>query len=162
MQRLRPNIAGPPQVSSPTGGRPSAWKASLKWLARIAGAPIVCLAVLGCGPQLPTASPAITGSTVPTELPTPSPTASSTANGSCQGVVPDLCAAALAEAEANGLFPASGQVVLSWVARPTRFKICDGIIVPKVDVVFTTRNPTVIRTITVGLLPDGRLATCTY
>lgn len=81
---------------------------------------------------------------------------------SCQGVDPNLCAQARAEAEATGLFLASGQVVVGWTARPTSVKLCDGIIEPKVDVVFETRDPNATLTVTVGLLPDGRLATCTY
>lgn len=133
------------------------------WLARRAGAMMLCAAVLGCGPQLPTGAPPMTAlSAAPTGLAGATPTTSPSVIGSCQGVVPGLCAAALAEAEANGLFLASGQVVLSWTARPTTVKVCDGIIVPKVDVVFTTRDPTAIGTVTVGVLPDGRLATCTY
>jgi hypothetical protein len=136
---------------------------SVQPVARSFAATILSVVLLGCSLPFPNASSsAAPSAALPTAPPEPSPTTSPKASGSCQGLVPDLCAAALAEAEANGLFLASGQVVVFWVARPTAFKTCDGIIMPKVDVVFTTRNPTVVRTVTVGVLPDSRLAACTY
>jgi hypothetical protein len=52
--------------------------------------------------------------------------------------------------------------VLSVRVRPTKVRMCDGIIEPKIDVRYTLQNPVAIFTITVGTLPDGRWAACTY
>jgi hypothetical protein len=41
-------------------------------------------------------------------------------------------------------------------------EVCDNVIEPMFDVTFVLREPVAVIVVTVGLLPDGRLAACTY
>jgi hypothetical protein len=119
-------------------------------------AAVACVALLGCSRHPDASSTVAPATTGPTE------TAGSAGNGTCDGVASGVCAAAVAEALAHGLVLASGASVVSWTARPTVIEQCDGAIVPEVDVAFTIKNPSAVVTVTVGVLPDGRLAACTY
>jgi hypothetical protein len=93
------------------------------------------------------------GSGFPLPSPEPAP--------DCAGVALPLCLTAVAASNEYGYIKPQDEVVAVYV-RPTKVKMCDGIIEPKLDVSYTQQNPVAIFTVTVGTLPDGRWAACTY
>jgi hypothetical protein len=134
------------------------------WTMRCEGlATLAVLLIAGCtvspSPS-PTARP--TPSAVPTSVHSGQPTvAESIGPGDCGGVSRVRCEAAVSAAQL-GLFPAPGQVVVSWRVVPTAVVVCDGVIQPKLDVTFALRNPAGSITVTIGELPNGELAACSY
>jgi hypothetical protein len=98
-----------------------------------------------------------TGAHIGSGFPLPSPEPAP----DCAGVALPLCLTAVAVSKEYGVIKPDDQVVAVHV-QPTKVRMCDGIIEPKIDVSYTLQNPVVIFTITVGTLPDGRWAACTY
>jgi hypothetical protein len=93
------------------------------------------------------------GSGFPLPSPEPAP--------DCAGVALPLCLTAVAVSHAYDVIKPQDQIA-SVRVRPTKVRMCDGIIEPKIDVSYTLQNPVAILTVTVGTLPDGRWAACTY
>jgi hypothetical protein len=80
----------------------------------------------------------------------------------CHELPSALCEAAAAVALAHQIVLESDQALIGWRARPTSVVACGGPLEPKVDVDLEFANPTQTLTITVGVLPDGRLVECTF
>ena len=130
---------------------------------RISAALLVAGVTLGaCSPQ-PTPSPTF----VPTPTPVPGSTLTPTGTlpgagmGDCDGIPISLCEAAWAAAVEFGLDPKIGPHIVRWRVQPTVVRTCDGTLTPRFDVVFELDSGPEV-TVTVGELPDGRLAACTY
>lgn len=95
--------------------------------------------------------------------PTVAPSSSSAPSAArdCGVVDVPLCDSAAAAA-LTAVFPQPGQLVSAWHVGPTRVKVCDGVIEPEYDVLVQLTNPDAVLIVTVGNLPDGRVAACTY
>jgi hypothetical protein len=93
------------------------------------------------------------GSGFPLPSPGPAP--------DCAGVALPVCLTAVAVSRQYDVIKPD-DLILAVRVRPTRVKICDGIIEPKLDVTYDLQHPIAIFTVTVGVLPDGRWAACTY
>lgn len=111
------------------------------------------LALAACtGPSAPTpttgAAPSV--SAVPSAL-----------TGDCDGLEASVCQAAVAEAQSFGLFLKPGENVAGWHARPASGGEWPGCGNPIVTIAFDIA-PSGQTTVTVGRLPSGQLAVCTY
>lgn len=111
------------------------------------------LAIAACnGPSAP--APTTTGG--------PSPTSSPSARtGDCAGLAIALCQAAVSGAQSFGLFLKPGQTVVRWHVRPATGGEWPGCGSPVVAVTFEIA-PSGQAQVTIGQLPGGQLAVCTY
>lgn len=98
-----------------------------------------------------------TGAPIGTGFPLPNPEPSP----DCAGVALPMCLKAVAISRRYQAIKPDDHVVAIHV-RPTKVRMCDGIIEPKFDVSYTLQDPVAIFTVTVGQLPDGRWEACTY
>lgn len=111
------------------------------------------MAMTACsGPSAP--APTTTGGPSPTSSP-------SGLTGDCGRVAIALCQAAVSEAQSFGLFLKPGETVVRWHARPATGGEWPGCGSPVVAVAFEIA-PSGQTQVTVGQLPSGQLAVCTY
>lgn len=101
-------------------------------------------------------------SSAPTATSGPSSTSSPSAlTGDCDGLAIGLCQAAVSEAQSFGLFLQPGETVVRWRARPAaggEWPGCGN----RVAAVTFEIAPSGEAAVTIGQLPSGRLAVCTY